>query len=88
MNLVTFVFLLALSATGLASEEYENYEDYEDYDFTHHEVISAYCQLVKDQKFYRYYKLRDNCGLVVRIYGKQVCFRSLPWKWVAIVPVG
>jgi hypothetical protein len=24
----------------------------------------------------------------VRIYGKQVCFHSLPWKWVAIVPVG
>jgi hypothetical protein len=24
----------------------------------------------------------------VRIYGKQVCFGSLPWKWVAIFPLG
>ena len=75
MNLLTFVFLLALVSAS-ASEYYE--EDYEDYgDFTHHEVISAYCQLVQDQKFYRYHKLRDRCGLVVRIYGKKVCFTRL-----------
>ena len=88
MNLVTFVFLLALSASGMASEEYENYEDYEDYDFTHHEVISAYCQLVQDQKFYLYHNLRERCGLVVRIYGKKVCFTRLLRKGRAIVFVG
>jgi hypothetical protein len=73
MNLLTFVFLLAL-VSGLASAS-EDYEDYED--FTHHEVISAYCQLVQDQNFYRYHKLRDKCGLVVKIYGKKVCLSSL-----------
>ena len=77
MNLLTFVFLLAL-VWGLASASEYYEDDYEDYgDFTHHEVISAYCQLVQDQKFYRYYKLRDSCGLVVRIYGKKVSFTIL-----------
>lgn len=86
MNLLTFVFLLALVS---ASEYYEDEDDYEDYgDFTHHEVISAYCQLVQDQKFYLYNNLRERCGLVVRIYGKKVCFTSLLWKWRAIVFVG
>ncbi len=39
MNLLTFVFLLALVS---ASEYYEDEDDYEDYgDFTHHEVKHA-----------------------------------------------
>ena len=86
MNLLTFVFLLALVS---ASDYYEDEDDYEDYvDFTHHEVISAYCQLVQDQKFYLYHNLRERCGLVVRIYGKKVCFTRLLRKGRAIVFVG
>jgi hypothetical protein len=85
MNLLTFVFLLAL----VSASEYYYEDDYEDYgDFTHHEVISAYCQLVQDQKFYLYYNLRERCGLVVRIYGKKVCFTRLLRKGRAIVFVG
>ena len=85
MNLLTFVFLLAL----VSASEYYYEDDYEDYvDFTHHEVISAYCQLVQDQKFYLYHNLRERCGLYVRIYGKKVCFTRLLRKGRTIVFVG
>jgi len=86
MNLLTFVFLLTLVS---ASDYYEDEDDYEDYvDFTNHEVISAYCQLVQDQKFYLYHNLRERCGLYVRIYGKKVCFTRLLRKGRTIVFVG
>jgi len=36
--------------------------------FTDNELIRAYCELVKREKFYRYHNLKENCFLYVRIF--------------------
>ena len=46
-----------------------------DPEFTDNELIRAYCELVKREKFYKYYKLKENCFLYVKIFedDDQVC---------------
>jgi hypothetical protein len=43
-------------------------------DFTHHELVSAYCKLVSREKFYRHFDLAENCVVDVRMYKKEVMF--------------
>jgi hypothetical protein len=45
-------------------------------DLSHNELIRAYCSLVKTEKFYRFYKLKENCALNVQIFRKQVSYSS------------
>ncbi len=37
-------------------------------EFTNNELIRAYCELVKRERFYKYHKLKENCFLYVRIF--------------------
>ncbi len=39
-----------------------------DDEFTYNELIRAYCELVKREKFYIYHNLKENCFLYVRIF--------------------
>jgi hypothetical protein len=48
--------------------------------FTHNEIVQAYCNLVKRKDFYRWYDLRENCALYVKIYGKEVIFEKCTKK--------
>lgn len=43
-------------------------------DYTHHELVSAYCKLVSREKFYRHFDLAENCVVDVRMYKKEVMF--------------
>ena len=66
MNLsaLLFVGLFFVGIVTVVSEE--------ETDLSHNELIRAYCSLVKSEKFYRYYKLRDHCALNVQVFGKKV----------------
>ena len=50
-------------------------------EFTDNELIRAYCELVKRERFYKYHKLKENCFLYVRIFTEydQVCLTD----WIA-----
>ena len=50
-----------------------------DPDLSYSKIIRAYCTYVKDERFYRQHKLRENCMLNVQIYqkGKQVHIKTL-----------
>jgi hypothetical protein len=37
--------------------------------FTDNELIRAYCDLVRREKFYRFHNLEENCFLYVKIFG-------------------
>ena len=45
-----------------------------DPDLSYSKIIRAYCTYVKEERFYRQHRLKDNCMLNVQIYnkGKQV----------------
>ena len=49
-----------------------------DPELSYSQIIRSYCDFVKDQRFYRQYKLKENCMLNVQVYrkGKQVGFSS------------
>ena len=70
MNCVR-LWLLALVGLALVSRVLPQLLDP---DFSYSRIIRAYCTYVKDQRFYRQHKLKDNCMLNVQIYqkGKQV----------------
>ena len=71
---------LLVSLIGSVRSQYEDVEESEEEEiekeptFTHGQVIRAYCQLVKDTKFYKTYNLKDTCALKVRKFGTQVQF--------------
>ena len=47
-------------------------------EFTYNDLIRAYCDLVKRERFYKYHKLKENCFLYVKIFteDEQVCLRD------------
>jgi len=49
-----------------------------DPDLSYSKIIRAYCTYVKEERFYRQHKLKDNCMLNVQIYnkGKQVQMKT------------
>ena len=76
MKLVA-VFLLA-SLIGMVRSQYDDIEESQEEEiddeptFTHGQVIRAYCQLVKETKFFKAYDLRNQCALKVRKFGGKV----------------
>jgi hypothetical protein len=58
------LFLLAL----LVAMPVSFLTDLED-GFTDNDLIRAYCDLVRREKFYRFHNLEENCFLYVKIFG-------------------
>jgi len=66
--LVALLVAMALPVSFLTDPE----------EFTDNELIRAYCDLVKRERFYKYHKLKENCFLYVKIFTEydQVCYMS------------
>ena len=73
------VFLL-VSLIGIVRSQYEEVEESQEEEiddeptFTHGQMIRAFCNLVRDTKFYKAYNLKNECALKVRKFGTRVLF--------------
>ena len=73
------VFLL-VSLIGIVRSQYEEVEESQEKEiddeptFTHGQMIRAFCNLVRDTKFYKAYNLKNECALKVRKFGMKVLF--------------